>query len=144
MATAQSILDRKGTYVATISPDASVLDAAKRMNESRIGSLVVLSGDRAVGIFTERDILTRVVAAERPPASTRVGDVMTTPTLCCRPSTSIDECKSLMTSHRVRHVPVVDDGRLAGMVSQGDIMHTEAAEKQTTLEYLHDYLHGRM
>ncbi|MCO6436106.1 MAG: CBS domain-containing protein [Phycisphaerae bacterium] len=142
MPTAQTILDRKGTDVATVDRDSTVLDAAKLMNQRRIGAVVVTAGDRVVGIFTERDVLTRVVAAGKDASSVKVGDLMSTPMFCCRRDTALSECRGIMTAKHIRHLPVVEEGRLHGLISSGDILATEAAEKQTTIEYLHEYLHG--
>lgn len=144
MPTAQSILDRKGMDVVTIDCGASVLNAARRMNERRIGALIASEGDRVVGIFTERDILNRVVAAGKSPEATPVRDVMTTPMACCRRSTPLAECRHVMTSKKIRHLPVVEDGRLYGIISIGDLLAAEVAVQQTTIEYLHEYLHGRV
>jgi len=143
MADALSILARKGTNVATIDRSATVLEAATLMNERRIGALVVVSGDSAIGIFTERDILVRVVAAERAPQETIVGDVVTSPMACCRRDTKLAECKAVMTAKRIRHLPVVEEGKLYGMISSGDILASELAEQQATIEYFHEYLYGR-
>jgi CBS domain-containing protein len=142
MATAQVILDKKGTDVATVDRDGTALDAAKIMNERRIGAVVVTAGDRVVGIFTERDILNRVVATGQVAAETCVGDVMTTPTACCHRDTPLEECKSVMTERRIRHLPVVEDGKLYGLISSGDILAHEQADRQATIEYLHEYLYG--
>ena len=143
MDTAQSILDRKGTKVATVSHDATVLAAAKLMNERRIGALVVSQGDKVVGIFTERDILNRVVAAGRNPDSTPVAEVMTSPMACCKRDTPLAECRSVMTHKRIRHLPVVEEGQLFGLISAGDLLANEVAGKQETIEYLNEYLYGR-
>lgn len=142
MPSASTILDRKGNEVATVEREASVLDAAKLMNDRRIGALVVTSGNRVVGIFTERDILNRVVAAGKEPGSTPVGKVMTSPMACCRRDTSLAECKAVMSEKHIRHLPVVEDGKLFGMVSAGDILAGECADQQQTIEYLQEYLHG--
>lgn len=142
MPTAQTILDRKGTDVATVDQDATVLEAAKLMNERRIGALVVTSGDRVVGIFTERDILNRIVAVEKPPGTVKVMDVMTSPMACSRRDSKLAECKAVMTSKRIRHLPVVEEGKLYGMISSGDILASDSAEQQATIEYLHEYLYG--
>jgi len=141
MPSVQSILDRKGTEVATVDSNASVLDAAKRMNERRIGALVVISDDTVVGIFTERDVLTRVVGPGRDPARTVVRDVMTTPMACCKRDTKLAECKGVMTAKRIRHLPVVEDGKLYGMISAGDLLASEVADQQATIEYLNEYLY---
>ena len=142
MPTAQTILDKKGTDVATVDQDATVLDAAKLMNERRIGALVVISGDRVIGIFTERDILNRIVAVEKPPGTVKVKDVMTTPMACGRRDTKLAECKSVMTSKRIRHLPIVENGKLYGMISSGDILGHDSAEQQATIEYMQEYLYG--
>lgn len=143
MPKAETILEKKGTDVATIDQDACVLEAAKLMNERRIGALVVTSGDRAVGIFTERDILNRVVAAGRAPGGTPVREVMTSPMACCRRDSTLAECKSVMTEKRIRHLPVVEEGKLYGLISAGDILANECAGQQETIEYMHEYLYGR-
>ena len=143
MPTAQNILDRKGQDVATIAKSANVLEAATLMNQKRIGALGVSDGDRIVGIFTERDILNRVVAKEAVPHETIVGDVMTSPMVICRRNTRLAEIRVTMTTKRIRHLPVVEDGKLYGLVSAGDVLASEVAEQQATIEYLHDYLYGR-
>ncbi len=143
MHTAQTILDRKGKDVATISKTASVLEAAALMNQRHIGALVVTDQDRVVGIFTERDILNRVVAQEKQPSETVVGDVMTSPMAVCRRDTLLQECRSTMTAKRIRHLPVVEEGKLYGLISAGDVLANEVENKQSTIEYLHDYLYGR-
>lgn len=144
MLTVQDVLDRKGREVATIDSHRSVLEAAEKMNERHIGSLVVTSGDRVIGIFTERDILRRVVAAGKSPTETRVAEVMSAPTACCRRRTTLAECRSIMTQRRIRHLPVVEDGNLLGIISAGDLMAIEAIEQQTAIEFLHEYMFGRV
>jgi CBS domain-containing protein len=145
MTKVSDILERKGNSVVTIRPDETVLDAARRMNEERIGAVVVSGDGRSVdGIFTERDVMRRVVAAGRPPESTLVADVMSSPVTCCKPGTTLNECQSVMTTKRLRHIPVVEDGELIGMISSGDILAQEVEVQQTTIEYLHGYLHGRV
>jgi CBS domain-containing protein len=139
----QAILDRKGTHVYSVPEDATVLDAACLMNEHRIGGLVVTHGERVVGIFTERDVLNRVVAARRDPAGTSVKDVMSSPVACCTPQTSRAECLAVMRQRRLRHLPVVQDDRLLGIISIGDLLEAAEADQQATIRYLHDYLYGQ-
>ncbi len=143
MLTAQTILDRKGTDVATVRHDVSVREAARLMNERRIGALVVTKGEHVVGIFTERDILTRVIAAGRHSDDTRVEEAMTAPMACCRRDTPLEECRAVMSNKRIRHLPVVEEGKLYGLISSGDILANEVADQQATIEYLHEYLYGR-
>jgi len=139
----KDLLKRKGGEVASVSEDDSVLDAAHLMNEHKIGSVVVTHENKVVGIFTERDILARVVAAEKEPSSTKVGEVMTRPVAICHSETSLEECKSVITAKRIRHLPVVDEGRLVGIVTSGDVLARESRDQQETLEYLYEYLYGQ-
>jgi CBS domain-containing protein len=142
MPNAQSILHKKGGDVATVDRKSTVLDAAKTMNQRRIGAVVVTDGDRVIGIFTERDILNRVVAAGKDPKITPVGEVMTSPMACCRRDSHMAECKTVMSQKRIRHLPVVEEGKLYGMISAGDILASEVSDQQATIEYLHEYLYG--
>ncbi|MBC8368166.1 CBS domain-containing protein [bacterium] len=137
------LLKRKGSDVASVNENDTVLDAAHIMNDLKIGSVVVTHDEMVVGIFTERDILMRIVAAEKDPATTKVGDVMTRPVAACCPHTSLEECQSVISSKRIRHLPVVDEGRLVGIVTSGDLLAREAKEQAATIEYLYEYLYGK-
>lgn len=143
MHTVAEILDKKGRNVVAVSRDATVAEAARIMSDRRIGAVVVTAGDQVIGIFTERDILNRVVACDTPAASTTVAEVMTAPCAVCKPETALEECRDVMTDKKIRHLPAVDKGRLCGMISIGDILAAEAHNRQTTIEYLHEYLYGR-
>lgn len=140
MPNAQQILERKGQTLISIDPDASVLDAARLMNEHHIGSLVVLVNGALAGIFTERDIMRRVVARQRDPASTTVRETMTTPVACATPQTPTPELQSVMREKRVRHLPVVQDGQVVGMISIGDLNRAQHAVDEQTIEYLQQYM----
>ena len=142
MPTVQTVLTRKGVQVFSTGVADSVLAAASLMNERSVGGLVVLDGNRVAGIFTERDILRRVVAMRRDPATTTVGEVMTTPVAFCRRETTLDECRSVMTEKRIRHLPVVDEKGVCGIVTIGDLMVHEATEHAATIQYLHEYIFG--
>lgn len=140
MATVGNILRTKGSHVITIEPEATVLAAAKLMNEHHIGSVVVVGPQREpLGIFTERDVLTRIVAAERSPSKTLVREVMTTRILTCSPETSAEAVRHTMRSHRVRHIPVIDGGKLVGMISLGDLNTAEVQVLCETIQYLEQY-----
>lgn len=141
MPTAQDVLSKKGTHVANIGEESTVKEAAKIMSERRIGALVVVRGEKVIGIFTERDVLNRVVAANLDPATTKIKDVMTAPVACCKPSTKLAECRGVMSEKRIRHMPVVENNKLVGMLSSGDLLANEHHEQQQTIEYLHAYLH---
>lgn len=143
MLTVQHILDKKrGMPVASVAVDESVLDAARIMNERRIGALVVTDEELVVGVFTERDVMNRVVATERMPRQTLVRDVMTTPIAVCRTDTTLGECRSVMKSRRIRHLPVVEEGRLLGIISIGDILEDEWEEQDQTIHLMYEYMHG--
>lgn len=140
MTNVSQILSLKGSVVHTVSAESTVLDAARRMNTHRIGALVVVDDKNyPVGMFTERDILTRIVAEERAPATTKVRDVMTTRVLTCSPETSPDQLRHTMRQERVRHIPVMDNGQLVGMVSIGDLNTAEVKVLCQTIEYLEQY-----
>lgn len=140
---AKDILAEKGQDVYSIDGDATVLEAARLLSEKRIGALPVTAGPRVVGIFTERDLAARVVAAERDPKTTRVAEVMTTPIICCQPDTTKAECVRVMTERRIRHLPVVEGDVLVGIISIGDIMAQEVAGQRDTIRYLHEYMFER-
>ena len=142
MATVQAILTRKGGQVVSIGAAESVLAAASLMNERGIGGLVVLEGDRVAGMFTERDILRRVVAVRHDPATTLIRDVMTTPVAFCRRETTLDECRAVMTAKRIRHLPVVDEAGVCGIVTIGDLMAQEVTDRESTIQYLNEYIFG--
>jgi CBS domain-containing protein len=146
MTTVSDILSTKGSKVLSIHPDATVIQAALRMNEHRVGSLVVTDADdQIVGMFTERDVLTRVVGEHRDPATTLVSDVMTTEVACCRPETSIDEARSAMKNRRIRHMPVIDDNQhVHGLISIGDLNAHLANSQEQTIHLLQEYLYGRV
>jgi CBS domain-containing protein len=143
MATVMAILTNKGSHVLTIGKEATVIQAALLMNEHKVGALVVTEGDQVAGMFTERDVLRRVVGEQRDPANTRVAEVMTTEVLCCEPHTSIDEARGVMKNRRIRHLPVVDDGRLCGLVSIGDLNAHQMTSQEHTIHLMHEYLYGR-
>jgi CBS domain-containing protein len=145
MVTVKELLAKKGSQVVTIGKDASVLDAALVMNEHRVGSLVVLEGGRIAGMFTERDVLRRVVAERRDPVTTPVSAVMTAEILCCTVETSIEEARGTMKNRRIRHLPVVDgDQKLLGLISIGDLNAHQATDQEQTIHLLHEYIYGRV
>jgi CBS domain-containing protein len=145
MPTVRDVLARKSPdhrATVTADPSATVLDAVRRMVEHGIGGLPVVERDAIVGIFTERDLLRRVVGEGRDPAATPVHDVMTSPVLVCRPETPIEECAALMTNRRLRHLPVIGDGGLVGMLTIGDVMAYEVDEQRSTIQELNKYIYA--
>ena len=143
MPTAQDILARKGSLIYSIGPTATVLEATNRMNHHKIGALIVMNDGQMVGIFTERDVLRRVVGSELNPASVPIFDVMTTDLVTCTPETDMEEIAEIMRSRRIRHVPVVEDGTLLGVISIGDVNAQNAVRRDAELHYLSEYVYGR-
>lgn len=141
MAAVRDLLARKGGDLVTVTGTATVLDAATLMVERGIGGVLVCEGGRCTGIFTERDVLRRVVAVQRDAAATLVRDVMTSPVITVTPETSLEECRVTMTERRIRHLPVVGATGLSGLVSSGDVLAFEVADRQTTIQQLQDYVY---
>ena len=132
----------KGSGVSHVGPESTVQDAVRQMNRERVGALLVMVGDTIVGIFTERDLLSRVVAEDRSPAQTLVGDVMTTEIVAVKPTRTVGEAMQIVSEKRVRHLPVVEDGRLLGIISSGDLTRWTVAEKEGLIHSLMDYIQG--
>ena len=146
MSTLSEILrEKEGSPLLSIEHGASVLDAVHRMNDCSVGALIVNEVGRMIGIFTERDVLRRVVGKQLDPATVCVGEVMTGRVICCTPATSIDEARELMRAQRIRHLPVLDsEGDVVGVISIGDLNAYQTTHQETTIHYLHEYLHGRV
>ena len=141
MATVRDVLARKGgSAVVTIAPDRSVFEAARLMNEQGIGGLMVVEDDELAGVFTERDVLRRVVAERKDPERTTVAEVMTRNVITCSPETSLEECGAVMTTRRVRHLPVLANDGLLGIVTIGDLLAFEVAEHRDTISHLQSYV----
>jgi CBS domain-containing protein len=143
-ATAMDLLATKNASVVfTCSKDASVQEAAKLMSMRRVGALVVTDGgEKLQGIFSERDVMMRVVAEGRDAARTRVGEVMTTDVITISPETSIEDVEVIMRRHRVRHLPVLGERGLVGLVSIGDVLVYHAESRKQMVEQLTDYVSG--
>jgi CBS domain-containing protein len=134
------LLAEKEPDIHTIVPDTAVVDAVREMNHANIGALVVLEADRVVGIFTERDVLVRVVAADRDPLTTVVRDVMTRDPICVTPTMSVREAMVLVTEKRFRHLPVVENGRLCGIISSGDLTRWAVRDQKHQIDHLSAYI----
>ena len=141
----QDVLATKGNQVHSVEPSATALDAIKRMNQHKIGALLVMDKGQVMGIFTERDVLRRVVGMERSPAEMKVADVMTADVICVEPEADLDEVATIMKEKKIRHVPVCDtDGRVQGMISIGDVNAHHASNQQATIHFLSEYIYGRV
>ena len=139
--TVLDVVKRKGSNVVRVAQDSTVLDAARIMMEGRIGGvLVVDADDNVVGIFTERDVLRRVVAEERVASETVISDVMSRELVTVTCKTLLDACGALMTERRIRHLPVMEDGQLHGIITPGDLMAFRLAEQESLVQSLEHYV----
>jgi CBS domain-containing protein len=146
MPTVRDVLAAKGqAKIQTVSPDATVFDAVQQMNDHKIGALLVMNDEQVMGIFTERDVLRRVIAKERSPRDVNVGAVMTEDVICVQPEIDLDEVSSIMKTRKIRHVPVCgDDGKVHGMISIGDVNAAHASTQESHITFLNDYIYGRV
>jgi CBS domain-containing protein len=143
MTTVTEILNAKaGQAVHTIAPDASVYDAVRAMAEHNIGALVVVEDDQVVGIVTERDYARKVALRSRTSKDTPLRDIMSSPVMYVQPRQASDECMALMTENRLRHLPVMDGGRLIGLISIGDLVKNIISEQKFIIEQLEHYIAG--
>ncbi|MGE5648407.1 MAG: CBS domain-containing protein [Acidobacteriota bacterium] len=138
----RSILAGKGTTIWDVAPDATVYEALARLAEKDIGALLVLEGDRLIGIFSERDYARKVILMGRSSREMQVHEVMTAPVVTVTPHHTVEQCMKLMTENRVRHLPVMDGPRLAGIVSIGDLVNSIISEQAETIQHLNNYITG--
>ena len=141
--TVRHLLEQKGRNVWTIGPDAIVLDAVAKMADKDVGSLVVMDGEKLVGIITERHYSRNVVLKGTTSPTTLVREIMETNVIHVRPEQSVELCMALMTDKRVRHLPVVEDTKLIGIVSIGDLLKHIISKKEFALDQLEHYIQGR-
>jgi CBS domain-containing protein len=141
--TINSILRRKGRQVWSVSPDESVFLAMSLMADKDIGALVVMAGEKAVGIISERDYARKVVLQGRSSKDTPVRDIMTSPVVSVSPNHTVDECMRIVTAKRVRHLPVVQGEHVVGVVSIGDLVQRVISTQGETIQYLQEYIVGR-
>ena len=142
MQTIRDILKVKGTDVWCIEPDATVFDALQRMAEKEVGALVVTESTQVVGLISEREYARKVVLQGRTSPTTLVKEIMITPVMYIHLDQAIEECMSLMTEKRTRHLPVIEDGKLVGLISIGDIVKSIIADQQFLIEQLVRYVSG--
>lgn len=136
------LLDFKGRDIVSITPDASVLDAIKLMADKLVGSLLVMEGDKLIGIVTERDYARKVIIKGRSSQSTKVSEIMTSDIFSATSDNTVDECMALMTQRKIRHLPVVDDGAVTGVLSIGDLVGAIISDQQAEIEQLEHYISG--
>ncbi len=144
MITVRQVLRDKGYQdVWSVSPDAAVFDALKLMSEKNVGALAVMDGDRLVGIMSERDYARKVILKGKSSPMTPVRDIMTPDPIVVHPDQTLRECMELMTTHRVRHLPVVENEKVVGLISIGDVLKEIISEQATFIKDLQNYIEGR-
>ena len=139
---AQILKSKPEQAVQAVTPSTSVFDAVKLMAEKNIGALLVLEGEKIAGIITERDYARKIILMGRSSKETLVRDIMTSPVMYVRPDQTNEECMALMTDNRMRHLPVVDQGRLIGLISIGDLVKDIISEQKFIIEQLEHYIAG--
>jgi len=142
MTTVRQLLDQKGRNVWSIRPDDTVFDAVKKMAERDIGSLVVMDGEKVLGIITERHYARNVVLKGKTSPATPVRDIMEARVVTVRPNDTVERCMALMSDKRVRHLPVFDRENLVGIVSIGDLVKSIMGDQKFTIDQLEHYIHG--
>jgi CBS domain-containing protein len=142
MSTVRHLLDRKDRALFSIEPEDPVLEAIRMMADHHVGALLVMRGSELAGILSERDYARKVVLLGRSSAETPVWQIMTSPVVTVSRDSSIQDCMRLMTERRIRHLPVVEHGRVIGMISIGDLVKAVIEEQQQTIEQLESYIHS--
>jgi CBS domain-containing protein len=141
--TIDCLLNRKGTNVWSIDPDATIFEAIRLMAEKNIGALLVMRGEKLVGIFSERDYARKVVLKGKTSKQTPVREIISNPVISVEPGETVEECMRLMTEHRVRHLPVLDAGKVVGIVSIGDLVNWIISAQSVALTQMEDYISGK-
>ena len=142
MKVVKQLLQNKGFEVWSIGPEAKVYKALQLMADKNIGALVVIEGEELVGIISERDYARKVILRDKSSTDVPVKEIMTGKVFCVAPDTSIQECMAVMTEQRVRHLPVLDDEKLVGVISIGDVVKTIISEQEFMIEQLQNYIVG--
>ncbi len=142
MKTVASILEAKGRSVWSVAPDALVFEALEKLAQHDVGALLVMEGDRLVGIVSERDYARKVILLGRRSNEAKVREIMTAEVLTITPENSVEDCMGLMTERRIRHLPVVEEGKVAGLVSIGDIVKAIISDQEQVIEQLERYITG--
>ncbi len=139
----RQLLQSKGTHIWSTTPGTSVYDALQLMADRNVGALVVIDGERLAGIFSERDYARKVILKGKTSHELSVSEIMTTDVVSVRPDQTIVDCMELMTERRIRHLPVLDAGRVVGIISIGDVVKSIISNQKDTITHLEEYITGR-
>jgi CBS domain-containing protein len=140
--TVAQILTSKGSAVWSVAPDTSVKEAVELMDDRDVGAVLVIGNETLAGILSERDCARKIILQERSADETPVREIMTSTVVCVKPEQSTEECMALMTEHRIRHLPVMDDGKLAGVISMRDVVQAILSQHRYTIDQLESYITG--
>ena len=138
--TVNQLLNSKNDEIFSVTPDALVIDAIKMMDEKKVGALLVIKNDKLAGIISERDYTRKVILKNRSSAKTKVSEIMTSNLKTADPSQSLDECMVIMSHSHIRHLPVVQDGQVIGILSIMDVVKNIISEQEFTIEQLQHYI----
>ncbi len=141
MTTVRQLIERKSRTVFAVEPEDPVLEAIRQMADRHVGALLVMKGGELQGIVSERDYARKVILHGRSSAETPVWQIMSSPVTTVTPQATVQQCMQLMTDQRIRHLPVVDSGRVIGMISIGDLVKAVIEEQQQQIEQLESYIH---
>jgi CBS domain-containing protein len=142
MITVKEILQTKGHEVISITPDTTVYESLTIMADKNVGALVVLDGERVIGIMSERDYARKVILHGKSSRELKVREIMTSRVYYLRPEQTVQECMAQMTNKHVRHLPVIENDRLVGIISIGDVVKTIMADQESTIKLLENYITG--
>lgn len=140
MTTIRQMLDRKGREIWSVTPETTVFDALTLMAEKNVGGVLVMRGEELAGIFTERDYARKIILLGRRSQEVAVSEIMTAKVVCVTADQTADDCMALMTERRIRHLPVLEEGRLVGIVSIGDVVRAVISQHKFTIEQLESYI----
>lgn len=140
--TVGTILNQKGRQVYSIRPDATVFEAIRLMADKNVGALLVMSGEQLLGVVSERDYTRKVALKGKTSRDAKVCEIVSSPVVSATPGHSVEECMRLMTTHRVRHLPILEDQKIVGVVSIGDLVNWTISAQDATIEQLKSYITG--
>lgn len=140
MITIRDILNEKGQNVYSVTPETTVYESLEKMSAHDVGSMLVMEGDKLMGIFTERDYMKKIILQNKASKTTMIKEIMTTNPVCITPSDSVDNAMSIMTKQHCRHLPIIEETKIIGVVSIGDLVKKKISDMDATIKYLSDYI----